>query len=102
MPESIVMCWSGGKDSALALGALSRQTDYNVVALLTTVTAGYDRISMHGVRRSLLLQQTESLGLPLREVEIPTKASNNRSSYATASARHESDLILDHAAILPP
>jgi uncharacterized protein (TIGR00290 family) len=77
MLEPIVMCWSGGKDSELALGALSRQFDYNVVALLTTVTAGYDRVSMHGVRRSLLLQQAESLGLPLREVEIPTKASND-------------------------
>ena len=76
MPEPIVMCWSGGKESAVALGTLSRQPEYIVVSLLTTVTAGYDRISMHGVRRSLLSQQTDSIGLPLREVEIPQQASN--------------------------
>ena len=49
---------------------------YRVAALLTTVTAGYDRISMHGVRRTLLRRQAESLGLPLEEVVISPRASN--------------------------
>ena len=74
--EPILFCWSGGKDSALALHTLLRQTDVRIAALLTTVTEGYDRISMHGVRRELLLQQAEYLRLPLHEVFIPPKCGN--------------------------
>jgi uncharacterized protein (TIGR00290 family) len=70
------MCWSGGKDSALALYELQQSAEYEAVSLLTTVTSGYDRISMHGVRRALLAEQAEALGLPLVEVEIRPKASN--------------------------
>jgi uncharacterized protein (TIGR00290 family) len=75
-PERVLFCWSGGKDSALALHALQQRTDVRVTGLLTTVTEGYDRISMHGVRRSLLLRQSEALGLPLHEVCIPTQCVN--------------------------
>jgi len=70
------LSWSGGKDSALALQEVIRGQKYRVKALLTTVTEEYDRISMHGVRRSLLSAQASSLGLPLEEVWIPKKASN--------------------------
>jgi uncharacterized protein (TIGR00290 family) len=49
---------------------------YNVKTLLTTVTQEFDRISMHGVRRSLLSAQASSLGLPLEEVWIPREASD--------------------------
>lgn len=77
MPATpIALSWSGGKDSALALRELQRSAQCEVVALLTTVTVGYDRISMHGVRRELLHQQAEALGLPLREVLIAPKAVN--------------------------
>ncbi|MEX0718769.1 MAG: hypothetical protein WD066_19400 [Planctomycetaceae bacterium] len=75
-PEPIVLSWSGGKDSALALAALASAPEWEVVALLTTVTAGHDRISMHGVRRELLHAQAESLELPLIEAAIPPAASN--------------------------
>jgi uncharacterized protein (TIGR00290 family) len=75
-PELILFCWSGGKDSAMALHLLRQQEDVRVVALLTTVTEGYDRISMHGVRRELLEQQAASIGLPLHEVFIPPECVN--------------------------
>jgi len=75
-PEPILFCWSGGKDSVLALHSLLRQDTVRVVALLTTVTEGYDRISMHGVRRELLHLQAESLRLPLREIFIPPQCVN--------------------------
>jgi uncharacterized protein (TIGR00290 family) len=75
-PEPILFCWSGGKDSALALHALLQQNDVRIAALLTTVTEGYDRISMHGVRRELLQQQAKSLRLPLHEVFIPPQCAN--------------------------
>ena len=76
MPEPILFCWSGGKDSAMALHTLLQRQDICIVALLTTVTETYDRISMHGVRRELLVQQAESIGLPLHEVRIPPQCVN--------------------------
>lgn len=72
----ILLSWSGGKDSALALREIVRSREYNVKALLTTVTAEFDRISMHGVRRSLLHAQASSLGLSLEEIWIPKNSSN--------------------------
>ena len=76
MPEPVLFCWSGGKDSAMALHALLQREDVHVVSLLTTVTEGYERISMHGVRRELLVRQAESIGLPLHEVRIPPQCGN--------------------------
>ena len=75
-PEPILFCWSGGKDSAMALHALLQRNDVRVTALLTTVTGGYARISMHGVRRELLERQAQSIGLPLHEVRIPPQCVN--------------------------
>jgi uncharacterized protein (TIGR00290 family) len=72
----VVLAWSGGKDSTLALGALRADPRYRVVALLTTVTREYDRISMHGVRRTVLEAQVSALGLPLIEASIPPGATN--------------------------
>jgi uncharacterized protein (TIGR00290 family) len=74
--ENVLVSWSGGKDSALALHEIIRSHDYTVSALLTTLTEDYDRISMHGVRRMLLEQQADSLGFPLEKVFISKNASN--------------------------
>ena len=72
----VIVAWSGGKDSALALADVLSSGRDRVASLLTTVTAGHDRISMHGVRRTLLYRQAEALGLPLREVVISPQSSN--------------------------
>jgi uncharacterized protein (TIGR00290 family) len=90
-PEPILFCWSGGKDSAMALHSLRQQKQFRVVALLTTVTERYDRIAMHGVRRELLVRQAQSIGLPLQEVFIPPQCVN--SIY---EARMEEALRLFH------
>jgi uncharacterized protein (TIGR00290 family) len=74
--EDVLFCWSGGKDSAMALHALRAAGNSHIVALLTTITEEYDRISMHGVRRVLLERQAESLGLPLHPVLIPPQCIN--------------------------
>jgi uncharacterized protein (TIGR00290 family) len=76
MRERILLSWSGGKDSCLTLAELLRDETRSVAALLTTVTEGYDRVSMHGVRRTLLEQQAAALGLPLQVASIPQNASN--------------------------
>lgn len=59
MREKAIVSWSGGKDSALALYEVA--ADYDIIALLPTVTSGYERISMHGVRTALLEHQAAAL-----------------------------------------
>ena len=88
MATPILFCWSGGKDSAMALHALLLRADLRVVALLTTVTETYDRISMHGVRRELLLQQAHSIRLPLHEVRIPPQCNNSTYEGRMEEALH--------------
>lgn len=65
------MNWSGGKDSSLCLHYIQQDKRYAVDCLLTSVNAAHDRISMHGVRRSLLQAQAASIGLPLQTIELP-------------------------------
>ncbi len=77
MKETAVLAWSGGKDCALALEALKQNENIQIAALLTTVTEGYDRVSMHGVRRELLAEQAAALGYPLDEVVIPQNCGND-------------------------
>jgi len=74
--ERVLVSWSGGKDSAMALYETLKGGRHEVVALLTTMTQDYDRISMHGVRSSLLRHQAESLGLKSEVVFITKNASN--------------------------
>ncbi len=76
MPKQILLSWSGGKDSSMALYEIQKAGDYIVTALLTTITEDYDRISMHGVRRTLLEQQADALGLPLKKILIPKDSTN--------------------------
>lgn len=84
--EPVVLSWSGGKDSSLALQALRADPAIEVVALLTTVTRGYDRISIHGVRRALLEAQARAVGLPLHEVTLEPQSSNDAYEAAFAEA----------------
>ena len=92
MSSPILFCWSGGKDSAMALHTLLQRFDVRIDALLTTFTETYDRISMHGVRRELLVQQAQSIGLPLHEVRIPAQCVN-----AIYEARMEEALRIHYA-----
>jgi uncharacterized protein (TIGR00290 family) len=80
------LSWSGGKDSALALQALTAEGGEPPAALITTITEGAERISMHGVRRELLTAQAQALGIALREVTIPPGASNDVYEQRFASA----------------
>ena len=74
--EKALVCWSGGKDSAIALYEIQKSKRCEILSLLTTITEGYDRISMHGVPRILAEQQAQSLGLPIEEVYISKTSSN--------------------------
>jgi uncharacterized protein (TIGR00290 family) len=72
MTIPVVMSWSGGKDSAMALHELRRARQYDIVALLTSVSEEYRRISHHGVREVLLEDQADAIGIPLQKVYLPS------------------------------
>jgi uncharacterized protein (TIGR00290 family) len=82
---SVVLSWSGGKDSALALWTM-REEGTEPAALLTTINEDFGRISIHGVRRELLHAQAKAVGLPLVEVGIPTECSNELYEERMAAA----------------
>ena len=86
MREPVALSWSGGKDSALALHALRNGDQFDVTVLLTSVTAEYDRISIHGVRRALLERQVAALGLPWIEIRLEPTSSNEAYEAAFRSA----------------
>jgi uncharacterized protein (TIGR00290 family) len=85
------MSWSSGKDSALALHHVLAAGEIEVVGLLSTNNAEFERVAMHGVRRELLEAQAAALELPLHVVELPWPCSNERyeqlMSGAVATAR---------------
>lgn len=68
-PKAII-CWSGGKDSSLALYKVLNEGKYDIVALLTTLNENHRRISMHGIREELLDAQAESIGIPCEKVWV--------------------------------
>ena len=86
----VLMSWSSGKDSAWALHRLRTRGEIDVVGLLTTFNAQFDRVAMHGVRRRLVEAQARSVGLPLIAVPLPWPCSNQQYEEAMRKA-------LDHA-----
>lgn len=78
-----LLSWSGGKDAAWTLHAMHERGD-DVVALLTTVTDGHERVSMQGIRREVLHAQARAIGLALIEVRIPPQCDN--ATYEAAFA----------------
>jgi uncharacterized protein (TIGR00290 family) len=89
--ENVLVSWSGGKDSAIALYEIVQGHRYTVSALLTTLTEDYDRVSMHGVRRVLLERQAAAVGYPLEKVFISKGASNEEyeARMGQVLARHK-------------
>jgi uncharacterized protein (TIGR00290 family) len=90
-PGQVALAWSGGKDSALALQAL-RKDGVDVAVLLTTVTEGYERVSMHGVRLELVRRQAAAARVPLVEVRIPADCPNRLYEQRMARALAEPPL----------
>lgn len=76
MKKKAWLSWSTGKDSAYSLYKLQSNNHIEVESLLTTVTADYQRVSMHATRLECLRMQAESLSLPLVTVEIPAQCNN--------------------------
>ena len=82
----IVLSWSGGKDAAWTLHVLRQRGDVEVIGLVTTVTEGLERISMQGIRTTILEAQSQAVGLPVIQARLPQRADNAiyESVFATA------------------
>jgi uncharacterized protein (TIGR00290 family) len=93
----VALSWSGGKDSTLALERLLADPEVEVVALITTVSTAYDRVSIHGVRRSLVHRQAALLDLPLFEVQLGASSSN--AGYEAAFATGLAELQERHPSL---
>jgi len=74
--EKVLVAWSGGKDSALAVHEIKKSGRYEIASLFCTLTEDFDRVSMHGVRRTLIERQALNIGCTLTEVFIPYPCSN--------------------------
>ncbi|MFI5233119.1 MAG: ATP-binding protein [Gemmatimonadales bacterium] len=97
MTTPVLLAWSGGKDSSLALARLNADPAFEVRALVTAVTTGYDRISIHGVRRDLLERQAAAIGLPLIVAPLSAGAPNAAYEEAWAAALTEGSARFDGA-----
>jgi uncharacterized protein (TIGR00290 family) len=69
------MNWSSGKDACYSLWALRQQGIYDIRYLFTTLSAGFKRVSMHGVQEALLDEQARQIGIPLKKAFLPENAS---------------------------
>src|ERR1700758_2205275 len=89
----VLVSWSSGKDCAWALHLLRQQPGIEVVGLLTTINAEFDRVAMHGTRRSVLEAQAAAAQLPLWDIPLPWPCSNEtyeeRMAYACRRAASE-------------
>lgn len=74
--KRVLLSWSSGKDCAWALHLLRQQPDIEVVGLLTTINAQFERVAMHGTRQAVLKAQAAAAGLPLWQIPLPWPCSN--------------------------
>jgi uncharacterized protein (TIGR00290 family) len=74
--KRVLLSWSSGKDSAWTLYMLRRDPSIELCGLLTTLNTEFDRVAMHGVRRSVLEAQAAAARLPLWIVPLPWPCSN--------------------------
>jgi len=75
-PPKAILAWSSGKDSAMALYRVQKENLFEIAVLVTTVTEGFNRVSMHGVREELIDLQSNLLGIPLRKIPLPFPCPN--------------------------
>lgn len=72
--EKAFLNWSGGKDAAFSVYQYQQKGTFPICYLLTTLSAKQRRISMHGVRESLLNQQASAINIPLKKIYLPENA----------------------------
>ncbi|MGI8314748.1 diphthine--ammonia ligase [Halobacillus mangrovi] len=76
--KPVIVSWSGGKDSALTLYEVMNDKRFEVKGLFSTFSEQSSRLPIHEVKRSLIKKQADLIGLPLYEIEMPDKATNEQ------------------------
>ncbi len=84
--KRVLLSWSSGKDSAWALHLLRKNPEIELAGLLTTLNEEFQRVAMHGTRRSVLEAQAQAAGLPLWEIPLPWPCSNEEYEQRMAQA----------------
>ena len=90
--EPILLAWSGGKESLMALRELRRQKEFDVCGLVTTVSDSDQRVTTHGVSREVIKEQARALGLTIDIVTVPKGCclhTYNDSLAAAAAAKRD-------------
>lgn len=75
--EKVILFWSGGKDSALALHKLKQDESLEVVSLITTINRDNSRVPFHGLPDKMIVEQAKLLNLPLQRIFITESATND-------------------------
>jgi uncharacterized protein (TIGR00290 family) len=91
--ERILLAWSGGKDSALALDELKRTHEFEITGLVTALRPDEDRVTMNGVPRALVEAQARALGLPIEFVTVADAAACGHA----AACSHLGDILAAYA-----
>ncbi|MGA2908266.1 MAG: ATP-binding protein [Terracidiphilus sp.] len=93
--KRVLLSWSSGKDSAWTLHVLRRDPSIEICGLLTTLNSAFDRVAMHGVRRTVLEAQAAAAGLQLWIVPFPWPCPNEvyEQRMAEACARAVAEKI---------
>ena len=66
-----VMSWSSGKDSTFALAQARKDRQFEVVALVSSSNEAFERVAVHGTRRTIAEAQADALELPFIDVPLP-------------------------------
>jgi len=74
--KRVLLSWSSGKDSAWTFDVLRHDPAIELCGLLTTLNTEFDRVAMHGVRRTVLEAQAAAARLPLWIVPLPWPCPN--------------------------
>ena len=64
---------------------LRQRDDVEVVGLVTTITEGFERVAMQGIRLEVLHAQARATGLPVLEARMPQQASGCASRPGSTS-----------------
>ncbi|HRQ64325.1 MAG TPA: ATP-binding protein [Xanthomonadaceae bacterium] len=90
--EPVLLSFSGGKDSVMALATLESDPAWQVVGLLVTVDQN-ENLAMHGVPLSLVSVQARALGVPLRIMRVPPNADNPAYRHALEESLEEARML---------
>lgn len=72
----VLLFWSGGKDSALALHYLKKDPSIEIIGLVTTLDREKNTVKFHGIPDTLLIDQAKMLMLPLQRIFLPSECSD--------------------------